>query len=317
MSLFAGVGGFDLGLERAGWKCVGQVEIDPYCRAVLAKHWPEVPRMEDVRDVQGHEFGPVDAVVGGFPCQPHSVAGKRLGNADERHLWPEYARIIRAIRPRWVVAENVPGLRTTAADEVIGDLEEAGYAVWPCVVGAWAVGAPHRRERVWIVAHSCNEGLSRPRSNTQRAGTVVLACNRCAKEVGEVVADAPGWQRSLDGQPAGGWRSCGAEDHAGSTWPSRPGEPQHEWEAPRLVLATSVGRETEGDEQWRQCDGTSWGDTRCGNPQPRLGDAVDGLPRRVAGFARRNALKALGNSIVPQVAEAVGRAINAVDGGMA
>jgi DNA (cytosine-5)-methyltransferase 1 len=155
-SLFAGIGGFDLGFERAGFEIKWQVEIDPFARRVLEKHWPNVQRYEDVRTLNSPE--PVDVVCGGFPCQPHSLAGRRGGSADERDLWPEFARIIRAARPRWVVAENVPGLLSSDAGRffgtVLGDLAACGYdAEWDCL-SASAFGAPHIRERVWIVAHA-------------------------------------------------------------------------------------------------------------------------------------------------------------------
>lgn len=151
LSLFSGVGALDLGLARAGWNCIGQVEVDPFCRAVLEKHWPDVPRYTDVRTFDPSTFRAVDLVAGGFPCQPHSVAGKRKAQADSRHLWPDFARIVRSIRPTWVFGENVPGIRITAADEVLGDLEAEGYACWSGVVGAEHVRAPHKRHRVWII----------------------------------------------------------------------------------------------------------------------------------------------------------------------
>ncbi len=137
LDLFSGIGGISLGLERAGFETVGFCEIDPFCRLVLEKHWPDVPIWGDIRELSAESIPDgIDVIAGGFPCQPHSVAGKRKGRQDDRHLWPEFARLVRGIRPTWVLAENVPGIRTTAADEVIGDLEAEGYTVWPLVVGA-------------------------------------------------------------------------------------------------------------------------------------------------------------------------------------
>ena len=109
-SLFAGIGGIDLGLERASWECRWQVEIDPFCQKVLAKHWPDVRRYGDVRDCGKHNLETVDLIAGGFPCQPYSLAGKRGGESDDRNLWPEYRRIVAELRPAWVLAENVPGI---------------------------------------------------------------------------------------------------------------------------------------------------------------------------------------------------------------
>ena len=156
-SLFAGIGGMDLGLERAGMECKWQVEIDPFCQKVLAKHWPTVPRYDDIMDLDGKELERVDLIAGGFPCQPVSYAGKRLGQDDSRWLWPEFARLIRVLRPRFALMENVPGLLSVndgdAMGEVLGDLAALGYdAEWQ-VISAAAVGAPHLRERVWIVAY--------------------------------------------------------------------------------------------------------------------------------------------------------------------
>src|SRR4030042_1871441 len=127
-SLFAGIGGIDLGFERVGMICKWQVEIDDFCNKVLEKHWPDVRRYRDVRDVGKQNLEPVDLICGGFPCQPHSLAGKRKGKDDERNLWPEYLRIVRELRPAWVLGENVPGIRTTILDDILDDLEGLGYA---------------------------------------------------------------------------------------------------------------------------------------------------------------------------------------------
>jgi DNA (cytosine-5)-methyltransferase 1 len=159
-SLFAGIGGFDLGLERSGMRCDWQVEIDPYARAVLAKHWPDVRRHEDVRTFPPPEgeWG-VDVICGGFPCQDISVAGKGAGLAGARSgLWYEYARIIGELRPRYVIVENVAALLARGMGTVLGDLSSLGYDAEWHIIPASAVGAPHRRERVWIVAHTNNEG---------------------------------------------------------------------------------------------------------------------------------------------------------------
>jgi DNA (cytosine-5)-methyltransferase 1 len=157
LDLFSGIGGFSLGLERAGFHTAAFCEIDPYCRAVLAKHWPGVPCFEDIRTIDASrlgELGRIDLICGGFPCQPFSVAGERRAQNDDRHLWPEMRRVIALARPAWVVGENVTGLITLALDDVLADLEGLGYTARPFVIPACAVGAPHRRERVFIVAHA-------------------------------------------------------------------------------------------------------------------------------------------------------------------
>lgn len=173
-SLFSGIGGIDLGLERAGMEVKWQVESNPWCNKILAKHWPKVKRYGDIKNVKGEELESVDLVCGGFPCQPASQAGKRKGQSDERWLWPEFYRIIREVRPRWVLAENVPGLLSvnagSAFGEVVGDLAQSGYCVeWDCISAA-AVGAPHLRERIWIVAHTdhTREGTPEPKDNRKK-----------------------------------------------------------------------------------------------------------------------------------------------------
>jgi len=164
-SLFSGIGGIDLGLERSGMVCKWQVEKDEFCRKVLQKHWPEVRRYEDVREVGKHNLEPVDLICGGFPCQPFSVAGKRKGTEDDRHLWPEYLRIIREVRPRWVLGENVPGIINIFLDQALSDLEGEGYTAEAIVLPACAFDAPHIRQRVFIVAHTasdrCNDRRTR------------------------------------------------------------------------------------------------------------------------------------------------------------
>lgn len=164
-SLFAGIGGIELGFEMASpvFHTVFQVEREPFPRAVLAKHWPDALRLEDVRDVSRFTVPGVDLLCGGFPCQPHSVAGKRGGAGDERDLWPEFARIIGDLMPRWVVAENVPGLLSNDAGRFFGgvlrDLARLGFdAEWHRFPAA-AVGAHHERQRVFIVAWNVDNAL--------------------------------------------------------------------------------------------------------------------------------------------------------------
>jgi DNA (cytosine-5)-methyltransferase 1 len=157
-SLFAGIGGFDLGLERSGMECIWQVEIDPFCQKVLAKHWPDVRRFSDVGDVGAHNLEAVDLICGGFPCQDVSLAGNRAGlNGKRSTLWSEFYRIVCEIRPRWVVIENVPGLLSSDNggffSKILRELSSGGYdAEWRIISGS-DVGAPHRRERLWIVAY--------------------------------------------------------------------------------------------------------------------------------------------------------------------
>lgn len=169
LSLFSGIGGLDLAAEWAGFKTVGQCEWADFPRRVLEKHWPDVPKWRDIHDLTSDEFfrrtgcapGGVTCISGGFPCQPHSCAGKRKASGDERDLWPEMRRVISEIKPRWVVAENVRGLLSSEHGRfflgVLRDFADLGYDVGWGVTSAAAVGAIHRRERVAIVAHAHGE----------------------------------------------------------------------------------------------------------------------------------------------------------------
>lgn len=154
-SLFAGIGGIDLGLERAGMRCAWQVEIDDYCQKVLARHWPDVPKFRDVRSVGAHNLPAVDLIAGGFPCQDISASGPRTGLAGERSgLWREFARIIGELRPRYVLVENVSDLIYRGIERVLGDLAALLYDAEGEVIPACAFGAPHTRERMFIVAYA-------------------------------------------------------------------------------------------------------------------------------------------------------------------
>lgn len=152
-SLFSGIGGMDLGLERVGMECRWQVEIDEFCRKVLTKHWPNVPKFNDVKEVGKHNLESVDLIAGGFPCQDISEAGKRAGiEGEQSGLWSEYHRIIREIRPRFVLVENVSELLVRGIGRVLGDLAQSGYdAEWQCLP-AGAFGAVHCRDRVFVLA---------------------------------------------------------------------------------------------------------------------------------------------------------------------
>lgn len=262
LSLFSGIGGFDLGFDRAGLTCAGQVEIDDYCRLVLARHWPNVKRMGDIREVQGDEFGPIDIICGGFPCQPHSLAGKRRGAADDRNLWPEYRRLVATIRPAWVVCENVPGIRTTILDDVLANLEGLGYTATTISVPACAFDAPHRRERYFIVAHAGQPGLEGRDSRGGEERSTERASGASGASVAHTERKQSG--RRHDGAERGQW---GAANIGEDGWP----------------------RDGIENVRWK--------------PEPGVGRVVDGVPRRV------DRLRALGNAVVPQVAEWVAQII--------
>lgn len=259
-SLFAGIGGFDLGLERAGMSCKWQVEIDPFCQRVLAKHWPNVKRHSDVKDCGSHNLEPVDVICGGFPCQPHSVAGQRKGADDDRDLWPEYRRIIDAIRPEYIIGENVTGIISTILDQVLSDLDDLGYTSETFVIPACAFNAPHRRDRVWVVAYSQSVAV----------GTVLRAGKPTQQRRG----------RSGDGRSA----------HV------IPNTEKPGLEGPDATRDTrSGGRASKHRSGGRQAD---WWAV-----EPGMGRMAYGVPDRV------DRLTALGNAIVPQVSEFIGRNI--------
>ena len=158
-SLFSGIGGFDLAAEWMGWTNVFHCEWNPFGQKVLKHYWPDAELFTDITKSNFTKYaGAIDIISGGFPCQPYSAAGKRKGKEDERHLWPEMLRTIREVQPRWVVGENVFGLVNWSGGlvfhEVQADLEAAGYEVWPYVLPAVSVNAPHRRDRVWFVANA-------------------------------------------------------------------------------------------------------------------------------------------------------------------
>lgn len=257
-SLFSGIGGLDLGLERAGWECRWQVELDDYCQRVLAKHWPTVPKYRDIRDVT--DLPPVELVCGGFPCQPVSVAGKRLGEDDSRWLWPEFARLICLLRPPLVLLENVPGLLTRGFASVLSDLAVCGYdAEWDCLPAA-AFGAPHLRRRIFVVAYANSTGL-RHESGRQR---------RESRQGPPVPDDDDSARPLADAHTIARQARLGIRGHDEGPVFSRHHRP------------------VPGDWLAIPCDADG---------------VVDGIPGRMDG--PRNAV--LGNAVVPQVAEWIGR----------
>jgi DNA (cytosine-5)-methyltransferase 1 len=325
-SLFAGIGGFDLGLERAGMECVWQVENDPYCNKVLEKHWPDVRRYGDVREVHGivahSEFAgtlrqeedktlsgnrgtseiihrvraaeeidasgvrrggvdtrcpsclpPVDLICGGFPCQPFSVAGKQEGAADDRYLWPEMFRVIQEVRPTWVLGENVAGIIRLGLDEVLSDLESADYQTQTFVIPACAVDAPHRRDRVWIIAQD----------------------SKCGRFIhggdGKEESEIRGQRESGAGSGDGIYREENVEN-------------------PRCELpqGSVKRREMELEDRREVADflkrpSEALGESRVWLPEPDVGRVAHGIPRRV------DRLRCLGNAVVVPLVEIIGRAI--------
>lgn len=171
IGLFAGIGGFELAARWMGWNTIAWCEWDSFCQKVLSYHFPEAKGYGDIKQTDFTQYrGQCDILTGGFPCQPYSVAGKRLGKEDERHLWPEMLRVIREVRPRWIIGENVRGLLSwnegVVFDEVCSDLESEGYEVQAFIIPAASVNAPHRRDRIWFVAYSDSKRYSKSTTGT-------------------------------------------------------------------------------------------------------------------------------------------------------
>ena len=220
LSLFSGIGGLDLAAELAGVKTIGQCEWEEYPTKVLEKHWPDTPRWKDIRTLTGDDFyertgrRSVDIISGGFPCQPFSVAGKQRGKEDDRYLWPEMVRVIKELRPTWVVGENVAGIVRMALPDILSELEACGYQTRTFLIPACAVGARHRRYRVAIVGYSEHNGLSSAAvtGSTQKAG-------RGQQERKKKAGKSSGTGKSGNGQDVGraenmensGYCGCGEQ----------------------------------------------------------------------------------------------------------
>jgi DNA (cytosine-5)-methyltransferase 1 len=367
LSLFSGIGGFDLGLERAGMECVGQVEIDPYCQAVLKKHWLAVKRMGDIKNVTGTEFGAVDLVCGGVPCQPASSAGKRGGTTDDRWLWPDAFRIVRAVKPAWCLFENVRGLTSleqgVVFDNLLSELEGLGYEVQALIIPACAIGAPHRRDRVWIIANShisrisqsgiqqtnlltesnsdvthtiesgtgceCGEVANERRGTSQDRGTRIRsenreigtsrtastdtnACNaksdpnridpseheRRKNNTGRFKQNAANPQHGRCEQRDQGIRAIPELDGGNSEDVADPAVERSGTFQTGREIAHGTTTERRGNPAW----GEEWPSVAA-----RLCRVDDGVSNRV------HRLKALGNAVVPQIVEEIGRAIIAAE----
>jgi DNA (cytosine-5)-methyltransferase 1 len=280
LDLFSGIGGFSLGLERTGgFETVAFCEIEDFPRRVLQKHWPGVPIYEDVTKLTGdileRDGIAVDVITGGFPCQDLSVAGKRagIGEGTRSGLWSEIVRLIGELRPRYVIVENVANLLSGPTERrggwfgrVLGDLAECGYdAEWENIPAA-SLGAPHRRERVWVVAYA---------TEVQRNGGNNNAGKRV--ELGEVP------------EPRNSRRS---QDVADAKRVRQSGQRQ-----PIIASGCAPNSQRQAGHAFHECFGSIW------RTEPDVGRVANGVPKRV------DRLAGLGNAVVPQIPEMIGRAI--------
>jgi DNA (cytosine-5)-methyltransferase 1 len=266
-SLFSGIGGLDLGLERAGWESRWQIEWNPFCLAVLAEHFPNAQRYSDIARLNLSRLEPVRLMAGGFPCQPHSFAGKRKGINDGRWLWPFFASAIETLSPQIVFIENVLGLRTSGMRTVLADLAYLGFDAEWSNFGAIDVGAPHRRQRIFIVAHS----------NANRQRWDDMADTESLRRQWDLPTESPRQSRRM---PKGRGANVADTHSKGSQgWSIHTKRSNQFIVGPRCV-----------DDLKRQWE-----------IEPDVGRVVNGIPDRV------DRLTALGNAVVPQVAEWIAR----------
>lgn len=295
LSLFSGIGGLDLAAEWAGFKTVGQCEWAEYPTKVLEKHWPDVPRWKDIRTLTGGNFyertglRTVDIISGGFPCQPFSVAGKQRGKEDDRYLWPEMVRVIKELRPTWVVGENVAGIINLALDTVLSDLESEGYSTRTFLFPAHAVGAPHRRYRTAIVGYTEHNG----QPSIQKLRSHEETGNKWWKEEQEAAGKLKGADRSIDVPSICGCEH-GSKQNSQITAISESERLQGDWSGGEQICSPRCEeRKSERHSDYRRgvpeyVTGEWWA------TEPELGRVANGIPNRV------ERLKRLGNAVVPQ-----------------
>lgn len=284
LDLFSGIGGFSLGLERAGFQTVAFCEIEEYPRLVLKRHWPDVPIFKDVRLLDGKQFrGAVELICGGFPCQPFSVAGKQGGKEDDRHLWPEMLRLVHEVKPAFVICENVAGFIRMALDDALLDLESEGYTCQSFVIPACAVGAVHRRDRVWIIAclqdSPGSSAIESKQSDSNDTDTNLSGRRESDKKMERKTSEQPDSLCVQSGQAD--THTCNSRLQR-SAEESIPGITYIQGELVRR--GETIGVVSDPSE-------------------PAILGVCNGFPGRV------DRIKALGNAVVPQIPELIGRAI--------
>lgn len=351
VGLFEGIGGFSYAARKMGWETVAWCEWNPFCQQVLKYHFPKAQAHEDITKTDFTIYrGTIDILTGGFPCQPYSIAGKRKGKEDERHLWPEMLRAAREIQPRWIVGENVPGLVNwnggLVFNEVCADLESEGYEVQPVILPACAVNAPHRRDRVWFVAYSKNYGQNgrknfggigkrqnvpnqQGRNETLRRESGGFNSNRESQQHQSRILGEVGTEKQ--GQFGGSVKCCTSPNSSGKqNIRERQGGFQSEPSQYDTNASYSSCERSQGQGQHRRsCDTTQNGNRKEHRTEhggqfeehwfeaaTRLCVVDDGISGRLDASAiskgkwRTESLKAAGNAIVWQVAFEIYKTIN-------
>jgi DNA (cytosine-5)-methyltransferase 1 len=318
LDLFSGIGGFSLGLERAGMTTAAFCEIDPKARLVLQKHWPKVPVYENVETLTADRLAAdgisVDVICGGFPCQDISLAGKGAGLAGDRSgLWFQFHRLIEEIRPSWVIIENVSALRSRGLEQVLGGLAALRYdAEWHCIPAS-AVGAPHQRDRIWIVAYPTGagretwggDGMGIEHQSRGDEGQSQGACSQagariCRTSLAHSSCELPHGRGPSTEQTGRDEPTDGSAEVADA---SSAGLPWREWI--RDYLAETQGRGQTALGSASECGPVGGRKSHSWLVEPDVGRVADGVPKRV------DRLKQLGNAVVPQIPEMIGRAIMA------
>ena len=300
LDLFSGIGGFSLGLEAAGFETVAFCEFDQEAQKVLRKNWPNVPIFSDVRtltkqELQDNGIKDIRLICGGYPCQPFSVAGERRGAEDDRHLWPEMFRLVKELRPDWVIGENVAGHINMGLDEVLADLEAEGYTARPFVIPACAVDAHHRRDRVWTIAHANSDSESNGSKHEQRM--VENTSSRPRRDSESITGRQDNKaERSQDTDKT----ARPSKDVADSVDEGLQGRLHRRQDEERQNQQRHAGR---GSAAHRQPTQVRW------KPEPNVGRVANGVPRR------SHRLKQLGNAVVPQVVEKIGQMIMKIERG--
>ncbi len=325
LDLFSGIGGFSIGLEKVGFNTIAFCEKEDYCRMLLQKHWKGVKIYNDIKECKGKEiketYGRVDILTGGFPCQPYSVAGKQKGTADDRYLWPEMFRVIKEVQPTFVIAENVRGIINIqdgmVFETVCSDLESEGFEIQTFIIPAAGVGAPHKRERVWIVGYSKHNGsltseikrgdnkindrteeredttFKPERAGRSRDNEIMENTRRKLHERSSVreknedeikKENANKFERSSS-ESASNVANTKSEQSISKYYREQPGETSEQEQI-----------KSRGSSSWTLRE-ASW------LSEPNVGRVVNGVP------GRAHRLRGLGNAIVPKIAEEIGRSI--------